>query len=64
MRPAEQLVTFLTETMSMTDVYQPAVILHLLEHGGTASKQDLARTLNGYDQPVQEYYEKVLMRWP
>jgi hypothetical protein len=33
MRPAEQLVTFLTETMSMTDIYQPAVILHLLEHG-------------------------------
>jgi predicted house-cleaning noncanonical NTP pyrophosphatase (MazG superfamily) len=64
MRPAEQLVTFLNETMSMTDIYQPAVILHLLEHGGTASKRDLARTLSGYDQSVQEYYEKVLMRWP
>jgi hypothetical protein len=64
MRSAEQLVAFLAETMSMTDIYQPAVILHLLERGGTASKQDLARTLSGYDQSVQEYYEKVLMRWP
>ena len=64
MRSADQLVKFLTETMSMTDIYQPAVILHLLERGGTASKQDLARTLSGYDQSVQEYYEKVLMRWP
>jgi predicted house-cleaning noncanonical NTP pyrophosphatase (MazG superfamily) len=64
MRSADQLITFLTETMSMTDIYQPAVILHLLEHGGTASKQNLARTLSGYDRSVQEYYEKVLMRWP
>jgi hypothetical protein len=64
MRSADQLVTFLTETMSMTDIYQPAVILHLLEHGGTASKQNLARTLSGHDRSVQEYYEKVLMRWP
>jgi predicted house-cleaning noncanonical NTP pyrophosphatase (MazG superfamily) len=50
--------------MSMTDVYQPAVVLHLLAHGGKASKQDLARTLSGHDRSVQEYYEKVLMRWP
>src|SRR5437660_1546536 len=64
MRSAEQLVSFLTDTMSMTDIYQPAVILHLLEHGGTAGKQDLARVLSGHDSSVQEYYEKVLMRWP
>lgn len=54
----------MTHTMSMTDVYQPAVILHLLERGGVASKQDLARVLSGYDRSVEEYYEKVLMRWP
>jgi len=64
MRPATELVSFLNRTMSMTDVYQPAVILHLLEHGGTASKRSLARTLSGHDRSVQEYYEKVLMRWP
>lgn len=38
----------------MTDIYQPAVILHLLEHGGTASKQKLARTLSGYDRSVHD----------
>jgi 5-methylcytosine-specific restriction endonuclease McrA len=64
MRSAYQLVDFLTDTMLMTDIYQPTVILHLLARGGTASKQDLARTLSGYDQSVQEYYEKVLMHWP
>jgi predicted house-cleaning noncanonical NTP pyrophosphatase (MazG superfamily) len=61
---AEQLISFLTDTRSMTDIYQPAVILHLLTHGGTASKQDLAKTLRACDQSVQEYYENVLMRWP
>src|SRR5262245_6804340 len=64
MRAAEQLVSFLTDTMSMTDIYQPAVILHLLEHGVAASKKDLARTLSEYYKSVHEYYEKVLMRWP
>jgi predicted house-cleaning noncanonical NTP pyrophosphatase (MazG superfamily) len=64
MPPPKQLLAFLTETMSMTDIYQPAVILHLLEHGGTASKRELARTLSSYDRSVQEDYEKVLMRWP
>lgn len=64
MRSTEQLVAFLNDSMSMTDVYQPAIILHLLESGGSASKHDLARVLCGYDQSVQEYYERVLMRWP
>lgn len=64
MRPLSELIDFLEKTMSMTDIYQPVVILHLLERGGSSSKSDLARTLSGYDDSVQEYYEKVLMRWP
>jgi predicted house-cleaning noncanonical NTP pyrophosphatase (MazG superfamily) len=63
-KPLTELLTFLSEKMSMTDVYQPAVILHLLERGGTSGKHDLARTLAGYDESVQEYYERILMRWP
>jgi len=48
----------------MADVYQPAVILHLLERGGKSTRMELARTLSGYDEDVQEYYDKILMRWP
>lgn len=48
----------------MSEVYQPAIILYLLEQGGTAGKADLARVLSGYDEPVQEYYQRILMRWP
>ncbi len=64
MRQPSELLDFLVQTMSMTDVYQPAIILHLLEYNGEASKTDLARVLSGYDESIQEYYEKVVMRWP
>lgn len=58
------LIDFLRNRMSMSEVYQPAIILHLLERDGNASKQQLARVLSGYDTSVQEYYEKILMRYP
>lgn len=48
----------------MTDLYQPAILLHLLETNGLATKKELAKTLSGYDQAVQEYYERIVMRWP
>lgn len=64
MRQLTDLIDFLNDTMSMTDIYQPAIILHLLERDGSASKAELARTLSGYDAAIQAYYEKIVMRWP
>ncbi|MDZ4721620.1 MAG: HNH endonuclease [Roseiflexaceae bacterium] len=64
MRHITELFDFLHNGMSMTDIYQPAVILHLLEQDGTSTKVELSRTLSGYDEEIQEYYEKILMRWP
>lgn len=64
MRNISELFNFLNNMMSMTDIYQPAVILHLLERNGSSTKTELSRTLSGYDEAVQEYYEKILMRWP
>ncbi len=62
--PRHSLIAFLTERMSMTDVYQPVIIKELLMHEGRRSKADLARLLAQYDVSIQEYYEKVVMRWP
>ncbi|MGD9537107.1 MAG: HNH endonuclease [Alphaproteobacteria bacterium] len=62
--PTNDLVVFLTERMSMTDVYQPVIIKELLLHDGRRSKAELARVLAQYDVAIQEYYEKVVMRWP
>lgn len=64
MRPLSDLLSFLNTKMSMTDVYQPAIILYLLEHEGTATISELAVVLSGYDTGVQEYYQKIVMRWP
>lgn len=50
--------------MSMTEIYQPVIILYLLEQDGSAGKTELARVLSGYDKSIQTYYEKILMRWP
>jgi predicted house-cleaning noncanonical NTP pyrophosphatase (MazG superfamily) len=58
------LRAFLTDTMSMSEVYQPVIIKELLENGGTCSKDHLAARLADHDESVQEYYRKILMRWP
>ena len=50
--------------MSLTDVYQPVVIKELLLHEGTRTKADLAAALAAYDLAVQEYYMRIVMRWP
>ena len=64
MRPLTELLEFLTETMSMTEIYQPVIVRYLLEQKGEASKTELATVLSGYDQSVQDYYQQILMRWP
>jgi predicted house-cleaning noncanonical NTP pyrophosphatase (MazG superfamily) len=58
------LLEFLDKRMSMTDVYQPVVIKELLLHGGSRTKAELASALVAYDLLVQEYYERIVMRWP
>lgn len=58
------LLEFLSTRMAMTDVYQPVIIRELLLNNGTRTKAELATALAGYDLAVQEYYERIVMRWP
>jgi predicted house-cleaning noncanonical NTP pyrophosphatase (MazG superfamily) len=58
------LLDFLNKRMSMTDLYQPVIIRELLLHEGARTKAELAAILASYDASVQEYYEKIVMRWP
>lgn len=48
----------------MSEVYQPVIIKHLLQAGGTCSKNELAARLADNDDSVQEHYRRILMRWP
>lgn len=53
----EQLQTFIREQMRMSHVYQPVMLQVLLQKGGVASTEDIARALLGYDRSQVEYYE-------
>jgi len=64
MRDLKELVVFPKTEMSMSELYQPAIILYLLQQDGEAQRDELARILSGYDESVLDYYRRVVMRWP
>lgn len=51
------LEAFIREKMRMSHVYQPIMLRVLLENGGTASTEDVAKALLSYDRSQVEYYE-------
>jgi hypothetical protein len=64
MRPIAELLEFLTQTMTLMTVYQPAVILHLLVREGVASRTALAQMLSGNQDWELEFWDRVLMDNP
>ncbi len=53
----EQLETYIREQMRMSHVYQPVMLQVLLQKGGSASTEDVAKALLSYDRSQVEYYE-------
>lgn len=64
MKSIADLIEFLTQKMSLAAIYQPAIILHLLARGGTASRAELALTLSGYDGSDLKEWDRILMKNP
>ena len=56
-RAFEQLAGYIRTQMRMSHVYQPAMLKVLLESGGAATTEDVARALLSYDRSQIEYYE-------
>jgi ATP adenylyltransferase len=56
-RTFHRLETYIREQMRMSHVYQPVMLQVLLEKGGTASTEDVAKALLSYDRSQVEYYE-------
>ena len=52
-----QLETFIRDQMRMSHIYQPVMLQVLLEKGGAASTEDVAKALLSYDRSQVEYYE-------
>lgn len=64
MRPIAELLDFLSQTMTLMTVYQPAIILHLLAREGVASRAALAQMLSGNQDWELEFWDRVLMKNP
>ena len=59
-----ELRAFLENKMRMSHVYQPAMLLALLDAGGEASVERIAQELLAHDQSQVEYYSKITREMP
>ena len=50
---------FIQRTMRMSHIYQPVMLMELLNRGGSASRREIAAALLDRDESQLEYYEHV-----
>lgn len=53
------LLDFINNQMKMSHVYQPVMLKTLLENGGRASTEEIARAILSHDQSQVEYYQQI-----
>jgi ATP adenylyltransferase len=56
MASPEQLEEYISKRMRMSHIYQPVMLKALIEKGGEATIEDVAKALLSYDQSQIEYY--------
>lgn len=59
-----RLRTFLTQSMSMSHVYQPLMIRTILAGGGAATRRQIAAAFLSADLSQLEYYEEITKGYP
>ena len=60
----DELADFVKHRMKMVHVFQPIMIRTLVEAGGSATDQDIARAFLSEDRAQLEYYAYIAKRWP
>jgi diadenosine tetraphosphate (Ap4A) HIT family hydrolase/5-methylcytosine-specific restriction endonuclease McrA len=55
----DQLVDFIQNRMRMAHIYQPVMLLTLLQHGGECSETEIAKAISVHDPTQIEYYEAI-----
>ena len=60
----ERLSQFVNEEMRMSHIYQPEMIIHLLENGGQASTTSIAKAILLHDPTQVKYYEERVRQQP
>jgi diadenosine tetraphosphate (Ap4A) HIT family hydrolase len=55
----DELVDFVEQRMRMSHIYQPVMLLTLLQHGGGCSQTEIAKAISLHDPTQIEYYEAI-----
>src|SRR5215470_8798810 len=55
----QELNHFIVNKMRMSHIYQPVMLMKLLESGGECSETEIARSILAHDQSQIEYYQNV-----
>ena len=55
-----QLKEFIEQSMRMSHIYQPVMIHALLESGGSATEEEIAKSLLSHDRSQIEYYSSIV----
>lgn len=55
----EQLADFVQNRMKMSPVYQPVMLMALLQGSGRSSTSEIARSILAHDESQIEYYENI-----
>jgi diadenosine tetraphosphate (Ap4A) HIT family hydrolase len=58
------LKNFVANVMQMSHVYQPVMLMTLLENGGQASVRDIACRILAHDESQIEYYQQITKNMP
>jgi diadenosine tetraphosphate (Ap4A) HIT family hydrolase len=58
------LKTFVDQVMRMSHVYQPIMLISLIEKGGRATVRDIACSILSHDESQIEYYEEITKNMP
>lgn len=54
-----ELVEFIEKKMRMSHIYQPVMLMELLDHGGICKDSEIVRALLSRDQSQIDYYTEV-----
>jgi len=55
----KELEQFISQKMRMSHIYQPVMLLSLLEHRGVCHQQDIAASILSYDLSQLDYYTQI-----
>ena len=55
----EELAQFIEKKMRMSHIYQPVLLINLLENKGVCHEQEIAKALLAHDQSQIEYYTTI-----